>query len=431
MELRITWQDEGSKGYTDVIPLALFANDGESRRVQHGVTGPKGGSHVALCDILTKDEEVYLNYGPYESENRKSQYSGILRLTFDNPSRKGVPKVAWKGGGDKTFKRGDVSIALASEGDPQLVQVFGTDALPVHAHFSVEDSRDLVRVTLESRGGTIGAPNERNRGYSAALLLLLQRMAAKRLQLIEAALASRPTPANRNHATERRLTPIGFTTPLFLSETTDTEALAKAIQRASGDVASNRKVGRGNTTRRLELILTRTSDTPHMSDLTEYLSYGSSVEVRSEEEPDDTLSSAFDPSSITDARTKTLTAIAVRRGQQKFRKALIAAYGSACAVTGDNVVEVLEAAHIVGYLGDETNHIQNGLLLRADIHTLFDLRRLSIDPRTRTVVLHSNLREGPYANLHGTEVKLPSDKHRQPSEKALLDHLKLCGLFTA
>lgn len=74
-----------------------------------------------------------------------------------------------------------------------------------------------------------------------------------------------------------------------------------------------------------------------------------------------------------DARQRELRAVFLRRGQEKFRKDLINAYKSRCAVTGCNIVEILEAAHIIPYRGEHTNRCNNGLLLRADIHTLFDL----------------------------------------------------------
>src|SRR5205823_2979542 len=78
----------------------------------------------------------------------------------------------------------------------------------------------------------------------------------------------------------------------------------------------------------------------------------------------------FDPISIEDGRRRIQ---ASRQGQFAFRAALIEAYGGRCAMTGCDILEVLEAAHIVPYRGPSTNAVSNGLLLRADIHTLFDL----------------------------------------------------------
>jgi hypothetical protein len=78
----------------------------------------------------------------------------------------------------------------------------------------------------------------------------------------------------------------------------------------------------------------------------------------------------FDPKGQDDARARVLREVVQRRGQQKFRKALIAAYGGRCAISGCPVTPLLEAAHITPYLGPDTNSITNGLLLRADLHTL-------------------------------------------------------------
>ncbi|WP_372719368.1 HNH endonuclease [Novipirellula sp.] len=71
-----------------------------------------------------------------------------------------------------------------------------------------------------------------------------------------------------------------------------------------------------------------------------------------------------------------------RRGQQKFRKMLLQRYGSRCQITGCTISHILEAAHIRPYRGPKDNHPDNGLLLRADIHTLFDLDMIGIHPES-------------------------------------------------
>jgi putative restriction endonuclease len=91
---------------------------------------------------------------------------------------------------------------------------------------------------------------------------------------------------------------------------------------------------------------------------------------------------AFDPGNIMDGRERIVASIVIRRGQPEFRRILIRAYKGRCAVSGCDAIEVLEAAHIMPYLGQDTNHPSNGILLRADIHTLFDLGLLSIDTDT-------------------------------------------------
>ena len=80
--------------------------------------------------------------------------------------------------------------------------------------------------------------------------------------------------------------------------------------------------------------------------------------------------------------------ITMRRGREQFRNNLFAQYGRRCLVTGCNIVDILEAAHIDPYRHESHNHPGNGLLLRADIHTLFDLNLLGIEPTSLEIELH-------------------------------------------
>jgi hypothetical protein len=72
----------------------------------------------------------------------------------------------------------------------------------------------------------------------------------------------------------------------------------------------------------------------------------------------------------------------------------------------------LEAAHIVPYLGAHTNVLANAILLRADLHTLFDLRRFTIDPDTLMVSIAERLRGTSYAWLDGRRVRVPDGVSR-------------------
>lgn len=135
--------------------------------------------------------------------------------------------------------------------------------------------------------------------------------------------------------------------------------------------------------------------------------------------PDQSDDAAFDPDSLTDERQRALRAIRVRRGQPAFRKALLDAYSGRCAVTGCSIEDVLEAAHITPYLGRLTNDVRNGLLLRADIHTLFDCGLLSIHPDTRTVVIADALRASSYSSVEGRRLRATRNLAEGPSKKNL------------
>ena len=127
----------------------------------------------------------------------------------------------------------------------------------------------------------------------------------------------------------------------------------------------------------------------------------------------------FDPKSQTDARNKILKEVVQRRGQRKFRARLLRIYGGRCAITGSNVEVILEAAHITPYLGVDTNAIDNGILLRADIHTLWDLGLIAIDPVKMKIWISPTLVGSEYQSYCGKEAYLPSEAIYRPSSLAL------------
>jgi hypothetical protein len=127
----------------------------------------------------------------------------------------------------------------------------------------------------------------------------------------------------------------------------------------------------------------------------------------------------FDPTGLKDARTRVLREVVQRRGQRKFRDELLEAYGGRCAITGCPVVPLLEAAHITPYLGPDTNAVKNGILLRADIHTLWDLGLLAVDPNTGEVWVSPDVDDPTYRVLSGQPLKHPSHPAQHPAVSAL------------
>jgi len=115
--------------------------------------------------------------------------------------------------------------------------------------------------------------------------------------------------------------------------------------------------------------------------------------------------------------------ICERRGQQAFRRNLLAAYERQCAITKCRVEAALEAAHLTPH-SEETNYeVTNGILLRADVHTLFDLHLVSIDPDTMLVRLHPTLLES-YDGLDSKPVHLPAAAAQNPDAQRLRDHFE-------
>lgn len=129
-----------------------------------------------------------------------------------------------------------------------------------------------------------------------------------------------------------------------------------------------------------------------------------------------------------DTRKFQETRQAVRQGQTKFRMDLLDAYGTHCAATNYDVAEGLEAAHIRPYRGAHTNETRNGLLLRADIHNLFDYGIIGVDPEAMKIVLNQRARRSKYSQLHDQPLRLPEDSTRHPDRELLERHLKLHGI---
>lgn len=128
----------------------------------------------------------------------------------------------------------------------------------------------------------------------------------------------------------------------------------------------------------------------------------------------------FDPEMLEDHRKRILQELAIRSGQPEFRQALLSAYDGACAISGFDCQESLEAAHIFPYRGATTNAACNGLLLRADLHALFDLGFWSIDAKSMRVIISEDLHKTKYAELAGISMREPSSPSQRPT-KGLLE----------
>jgi putative restriction endonuclease len=113
-----------------------------------------------------------------------------------------------------------------------------------------------------------------------------------------------------------------------------------------------------------------------------------------------------------------------RAGQAVFRQKVLAAYGQRCCVTGESSLEVLDAAHIQPYVNSESNHIQNGLAFRTDLHKLFDAGLITIDDDYRLVTSNRLKSEG-YASYHGQKVLVPDEGSHKPSTEALEVHRRV------
>ncbi len=94
------------------------------------------------------------------------------------------------------------------------------------------------------------------------------------------------------------------------------------------------------------------------------------------------------------------------------------AYKRRCAISRCSVEELLEAAHIRPHAEQTDYRVSNGLLLRSDLHTLFDLNLLTIDDRYR-VRLSEKLRNSEYWKYQGQDLVAPDRLSDNPDREAL------------
>ena len=116
-----------------------------------------------------------------------------------------------------------------------------------------------------------------------------------------------------------------------------------------------------------------------------------------------------------------------RLGQGAFRILVTDSYHRRCAITGERTLPVLETAHIKPFSQHGPNSVRNGLLLRSDLHKLFDLGFLTVTPALDVVV--SNKIKEEYENgreyyaYHGHELlNTPDRREDRPSRKYLESH---------
>lgn len=118
--------------------------------------------------------------------------------------------------------------------------------------------------------------------------------------------------------------------------------------------------------------------------------------------------------------------IVPRSGQGTFRVAVTEAYERACAVTGEHSLPALDAAHIRPFANDGPHSVSNGLLLRSDLHRLFDRGYVTVTPEYKLEVskhLKGHFSNGKtYYPYHGASIAVPKLISLRPDPELLRWH---------
>jgi putative restriction endonuclease len=120
------------------------------------------------------------------------------------------------------------------------------------------------------------------------------------------------------------------------------------------------------------------------------------------------------------------TEIYPRLGQGSFRILVTDAYERRCAITNERTLPALDAAHIKPFADDGDHQVTNGILLRKDIHALFDKGYITITPSLEIEVSHKIKEEfengKDYYQHHGQIIHFPQKRMDQPSKEILEWH---------
>ena len=115
-----------------------------------------------------------------------------------------------------------------------------------------------------------------------------------------------------------------------------------------------------------------------------------------------------------------------RIGQGTFRVVITDIYQRRCAVTEEKALPALDAAHIRPFSEEPENYIRNGVLMRSDLHRLFDAGYMTITPEYRTEVsrrIKEDFDDGEnYMRLHGSPVWMPDRYDFRPDPEILAWH---------
>jgi putative restriction endonuclease len=116
-----------------------------------------------------------------------------------------------------------------------------------------------------------------------------------------------------------------------------------------------------------------------------------------------------------------------RLGQGLFRVFVTDSYDRRCVITGERTLPVLDAAHIKPFAIVQKHEVPNGLLMRSDLHRLFDDGYLTVDPSSRRVRVSKRIKDEfengkDYYKLEGTEIREPNVLWARPNSENLEFH---------
>ncbi|MBE9202562.1 HNH endonuclease [Synechocystis salina LEGE 06099] len=261
-------------------------------------------------------------------------------------------------------------------------------------------------ILVESRSGKKGSGNERNGDYNKGLEILFKRLGDNNIAIINIIVQKTRQVLPESEKRLQLNYPVNFHGK-SLDQISKIRRHIGSLQASVARIPGSK--GKGNSTKCIKIWLQPKSKfIPEPNIIFGY---------------QNKLKNLLDLTQLKDERIKIETTIVARQGQEKFRRQLLDIYGSKCLITKCDVEKAIDAAHIIPYLGIQGNQIENGLLLRSDIHNLFDLGLIAIDPDTLCVKISSKIESNYYEKLNNRRLERTVDGHDLVACKYLRWHL--------
>ncbi|MYH57973.1 MAG: hypothetical protein F4145_08260 [Boseongicola sp. SB0675_bin_26] len=175
----------------------------------------------------------------------------------------------------------------------------------------------------------------------------------------------------------------------------------------AGDPTGSRFLDQVDRNRAHNAYLIEDEDYPEFIAVVKERNVPLSEEVQDEHVQDwDRALAKYKDTLLKDLETRRAATLKVRPLQSAFRNALFETYSERCVVSGCKVPEALEAAHIMPHNGDPMwDQVENGLLLRRDLHALFDAFLWSVDPKSGALHVSGRLKSTDYARFSGRKIR--------------------------
>lgn len=385
--LAIHWKNKESKNYVDLIPTNLFDAEVGDKEIEHDTRKPDGSMFAVRSTIRVQGDTATLTYR-LSNNDPKSIWPGVTRILFETTERQVVRRIEWQDEGDATFAVPNPPPLWLEE--------------PEHA----EDQRVFVIKTDYVK-------------LSGKLLSLHARPITK-MQGTDISVGDRVFVWLLEEHGGQGITWYGSVGNLDKRHTDDYQIQLDDLRETSTNFGTR------------ELDEFRHSTDVHEASLYEKLKGYSHRGIRRIEcgEVDKLMpllgGHDFESDGHNEvARLKRLGNLALRPDQAKFSARIRRAYQGKCAFTGCTTAEALEAAHIKVKKGQDDNNSRNGILLRADVHALFDEGLIALTLDGSRIEISSKLSDTTYDFLRTRRVSQPQSEC--PSEENIRHHRQRFG----